>query len=334
MKKYFLSFLALLSSLSFFLFSQEEVCRAVFDIGSNRTKMKVAIVDPKEQKVMRILADEKVLLPLRDDLLRSPTATFSPEVIEQGTKVLKQFKDKAEQLGATEYACIATASLRAATNADQFMARVQEETAIPIQIISQEEEGTLGFRGVAMQMPDAQHLVVWDVGGGSMQLSTLQNADQLIIYHGKLGQKVFKAQVMKEVQKRDAALVRSPNPMIGSEVAKAIELARKDAKNVSPELGQKLKDPATEVVGIGLFSYLGVERNPERIYSVEDLRRAVEKKTGFNDEELRMMPFEEGPTGLTNLILILGYMEELGISEVQEMDVNMTDAVLISPQFF
>ena len=52
----------------------------------------------------------------------------------------------------------------------------------------------------------------------------------------------------------------------------------------------------------------------------------------LTDKELGDGPYVE--TDMSNLILVDGFMEHLGIEEVHVLDVDMSDGVLVSPAFW
>lgn len=71
--------------------------------------------------------------------------------------------------------CIATEACRAASNCDEFLDRVRRETGLTLELISGQEEAQLGFMGCAPLMnPRRPYALVFDIGGGSTEISWLQ----------------------------------------------------------------------------------------------------------------------------------------------------------------
>ena len=68
----------------------------------------------------------------------------------------------------------ATATLRAAANAEEFVQRIQDEAQIEVQVISGFREASLVYAGVRHGLPDLeeQGLLCVDVGGGSTELAS------------------------------------------------------------------------------------------------------------------------------------------------------------------
>ncbi|WP_407704236.1 Ppx/GppA phosphatase family protein [Thermohalobaculum xanthum] len=66
---------------------------------------------------------------------------------------------------------VATEACRRASNGKAFVRRVMRETGLPMSIISAEEEARLAVAGCAPLIdPEAEQLLVFDIGGGSTEL--------------------------------------------------------------------------------------------------------------------------------------------------------------------
>jgi exopolyphosphatase/guanosine-5'-triphosphate,3'-diphosphate pyrophosphatase len=66
---------------------------------------------------------------------------------------------------------IATEACRAATNGEEFIARVYTETGLALEILSREAEARLAVAGCASLVdPQAAGVILFDIGGGSSEL--------------------------------------------------------------------------------------------------------------------------------------------------------------------
>ena len=99
------------------------------------------------------------------------------------------------------------------------------------------------------------------------------------------------------------------------------------------EVVELLANPTLKVVGIGgvLNGSIKGQTRVKESFRLRDVRTAITKRLNLTDEEIGG---EYASTDLSNLIMVDGYMEYLGISEVHPLDVDMTDGVLISPSFW
>jgi exopolyphosphatase/guanosine-5'-triphosphate,3'-diphosphate pyrophosphatase len=143
---------------------------AVIDIGSNSGR--VVVYQPEAGGRFRILAGTRAALRLVREV--DGTHALSGEAIDRTLDALRDFKAIAVGAGSSRSLAVATAALRDAANAPALLARVREELGIDVRIISGEEEAWYGFLGAVHGLP-VEHGVLFDLGGGSMQVSRFQD---------------------------------------------------------------------------------------------------------------------------------------------------------------
>jgi exopolyphosphatase/pppGpp-phosphohydrolase len=142
---------------------------AAVDVGSNTIHLVVA--RPTEDGGDLItLADELDLTRLGEDV--SATGAIGQERTARAITILRAYAAQAKSLGAQELLAIATEGVRAAANADDFLARVREETGITLQVVTGEQEAALTYWGATSGVPvtTEQRRAVLDLGGGSMEV--------------------------------------------------------------------------------------------------------------------------------------------------------------------
>jgi exopolyphosphatase / guanosine-5'-triphosphate,3'-diphosphate pyrophosphatase len=66
-------------------------------------------------------------------------------------------------------------------------------------------------------------------------------------------------------------------------------------------------------------------------YTQEELINAVKARIGLNDKDIGG---HYADTEISNLILLLGFMQKLGIKEVIPVNVNLDDGVLVDPELW
>jgi exopolyphosphatase / guanosine-5'-triphosphate,3'-diphosphate pyrophosphatase len=135
----------------------------VVDIGSNTVHLIVARTDGNE---IEILADEKDMTHLGNDV--SFEGEISKPKFEQTLRLLTNFKRIAESKNAP-LIVTGTEPLRAAHNAVKLVQQGMEK-GIQINVLSQEEEAVLSFRGATHGMTFPSHFLVADIGGGSTEI--------------------------------------------------------------------------------------------------------------------------------------------------------------------
>eukprot|EP00911_Craspedida_sp_UC1_P002299 UC1_evm2s1739 len=127
------------------------VIRAAFDVGSGKTKMDVCTVDVHRNVIVNTLYSEQIDVPFALDMLEGGAGgggggeLLSEDILERGMSALVHLKARANQLGASAYAGIATAVFRRATNGADFLARAETQLAIRLSVVSQAVEGEVGY---------------------------------------------------------------------------------------------------------------------------------------------------------------------------------------------
>jgi exopolyphosphatase/guanosine-5'-triphosphate,3'-diphosphate pyrophosphatase len=156
---------------------------ASIDIGSNSIKL---VVVESSGDSFAVLAREKEVVRLGHDTLRDKH--LSPEAIQRAAETIKRFRGIAEGRGASSVIAIATASVREADNAAEFIAEVESATGVRIEVLSGIEEARLiGLAAAHGCSEHGQSLLNVDIGGGSTELSLLDDSAPVKLFSVKLG---------------------------------------------------------------------------------------------------------------------------------------------------
>ena len=308
--------------------------RAAFDIGSGTTKMKVAKVDTCEQKIVEMLLQQNEPVGYKEALKLSKKNNLETAIINKGVDVLINMKNKAMEFKPESFIAVATSAFRTANNGERAKNLIQEKTGIKIKIIDQKAEGELGF-AAASDLVDAklEQIVVWDIGGGSMQMTTLDENQDIEMYSGKVASVSFKNHIIENVQYNNLGEVNTPNPMSTADY----NLARRDAfaiaaLTVSRKLRDKLLKPDTVLVGIGGVHFYSVASNvsTNSYYTKDQVNERIAENLGKTDAEIGG---EYAATDLSNLILVKGFMDALQVEEVHVGNINLATGLLLAPKF-
>ena len=90
---------------------------------------------------------------------------------DRALKALRICAGKIRQHRVRDIRVVATEACRRALNGREFVRRVVRETGLPMDIITAEEEARLAVAGCAPLIdPEAEQLLVFDIGGGSTEL--------------------------------------------------------------------------------------------------------------------------------------------------------------------
>ena len=147
----------------------EPTCHAVYaaiDLGTNNCRLLVAIPSPDG---FRVIDSFSRIIRLGEGV--SVTGRISDAAIDRAVAALSVCRDKIAFRKATRLRLIATEACRAAVNADEFLARIEAETGIALEIIDRETEAALAMTGCSPLLdPAGRGAILFDIGGGSSEL--------------------------------------------------------------------------------------------------------------------------------------------------------------------
>jgi exopolyphosphatase/guanosine-5'-triphosphate,3'-diphosphate pyrophosphatase len=139
----------------------------VLDVGSNTVHLLVVDAHPGARPLpAHSHKAELRLAQLLDE------AAIGPEGVEKLISVVHEALQAAEDKGVEEMLPFATSAVREASNADEVLARVQDETGVELQVLTGAEEARLTFLAVRRWFGwSAGKLLVLDIGGGSLEIA-------------------------------------------------------------------------------------------------------------------------------------------------------------------
>ncbi len=135
------------------------------DIGSNSLRLLIAEV--KDGKILEIVHEERVITRLAEGLPR--TGKLKTENINASINVLIGFMEIIKKYNVRNYLFVATSAVREASNADQFLSKL-DENGIKVNIITGKLEAEFTFKGVnsVIDIKNCNSLI-FDIGGGSTE---------------------------------------------------------------------------------------------------------------------------------------------------------------------
>ena len=155
---------------------------AAIDLGSNSFHMLVVReVAGSIQTLTRIKRKVRLAAGLNSE------NALSNEAMERGWQCLRLFAERLQDIPPSQIRVVATATLRLAVNAGDFIAKAQEILGCPVQVISGEEEARLIYQGVAHTTGGAQTTSLFSLSMGCVTWLERYFADR------NLGQENFDA---------------------------------------------------------------------------------------------------------------------------------------------
>ncbi len=151
---------------------------AAIDIGSNAGRLLIdeVIQDPRGKIDFVKLSLVRVPLRLGFDVFEK--GFISPERESNLIKTIHSYKLLLDVYDVKHLKACATSAMRDASNANEILQRVKDETGIDIKVISGEEEASYIYENhVADNMNKDESYLYIDVGGGSTELTFFQMAN-------------------------------------------------------------------------------------------------------------------------------------------------------------
>lgn len=142
---------------------------AVIDLGSNTARLIVLQAVPGF--AFRLEDEIREVVRLRQGMTLQG---LSPEAIDRAFFTLRLFKTFCDSLKVDAIIPTATSAVREAANGPRFLAQVQREIGLELQLLDGEREAYYGALGALNETALRNGFIV-DIGGGSMQLSQAEH---------------------------------------------------------------------------------------------------------------------------------------------------------------
>src|SRR6185503_5225976 len=132
------------------------LCAAI-DIGSNTTRVLVA--EPTEGQLRKVMEQRAY-------------TRIGKASQHDGAVDAEKVAEVAEAVAAETIRTVATAAIREASNRDEIVSEVSRVAGVPVEVLSEHEEGRLAFLGATKTLghPVEGDVGVVDVGGGSSEV--------------------------------------------------------------------------------------------------------------------------------------------------------------------
>lgn len=143
---------------------------SIIDLGTNTCLLLIASLF---QNKLTKLYEAQEIPRLGKDLYK--TGSIASECFEKVSEIFKKYISISEEYNAERILAFGTSALREAKNNFEFIEFIEKKTGIKIKVIPGEEEAHYGFAGTIFDLNDTAQYAVLDIGGGSTELSFIEN---------------------------------------------------------------------------------------------------------------------------------------------------------------
>jgi exopolyphosphatase/guanosine-5'-triphosphate,3'-diphosphate pyrophosphatase len=155
---------------------------AVIDTGYNSTRL--CIYDVFPNKTFRLLGSLKFFLRIGEGIEEG--SSISEDKVKEIEKTFNTFKILLDKKKVKDVKIVGTSAFRYASNGLDVAKKVSDIMGSPMKILSGEEEGKMAALGVINTLP-IDSGVIFDLGGGSLEVIYFESREIREIYHFRLG---------------------------------------------------------------------------------------------------------------------------------------------------
>jgi exopolyphosphatase/guanosine-5'-triphosphate,3'-diphosphate pyrophosphatase len=270
------------------------------------------------------------------------------------TNIVKETSG-ASEVRDTEVWLVGTAALRKSDDGQHLLDSLKDSVSnyaghVDFKIISQHSEGEYAFKGAVMKSGiSEQDAIVWDIGGGSMQISFNKTEDNSFSVLGNTVASAYMYETIKEScgkSTEDGSIY----PMSQEQLSNAILLASNKVTFLEQEqleqfFLQKKTSESTRILGVGtihngiidMLKHQHIIQEGVGFFEQADLLKLINSFADKSAEQIKdLLP--EGvrnhafETCVTNTVLVYGAMQKYGIDKVDIINASNLDALLYEAQ--
>ncbi|MGW1025187.1 Ppx/GppA phosphatase family protein [Streptomyces sp. NPDC002577] len=297
----------------------------VLDVGSNTVHLLVVDAHPGA----RPLPAHSHKAELRLAQLLDGDGAIGPDGVGKLIGVVHEALQAAEDKGVEDLLPFATSAVREASNADEVLARVKDETGVELQVLSGEEEARLTFLAARRWFGwSAGKLLVLDIGGGSLEIAYGMDEEPDAAVSLPLGAGRLTAGWLPGDSPAPAD-VRALRRHVRAEIARTVgEFSR---------LGTPDHVVATSKTFRQLARIAGAARSADGLYVQRELKRRdledwVPRLTEMTEDERAQLPgVSEGRSGqlLAGALVAEGAMDLFGVESVEICPWALREGVIL-----
>jgi exopolyphosphatase/guanosine-5'-triphosphate,3'-diphosphate pyrophosphatase len=174
---------------------------AIIDIGSNSARL--VIYEKTSRYGFHLICEQKSKVRIGEGAYEKG-GYLQPAAIKRAYLTLQSFLHTIEKYQVHKTICVATSALRDAPNGPDFVKWIKKELGLTIRVIDGKKEATYGAIAVKNLLP-LSHTVTIDIGGGSADLSLIQNGTIVDTFTLNIGTVRLKELFFdKETSRKDA----------------------------------------------------------------------------------------------------------------------------------
>ena len=321
--------------------------RAVMDIKPYVSQVIVAVVDACLGVIDKVLENRQVEVGYGDNIIAKSqdVEVIEKHILEVGLKIIRQFRKIADVHRPKARVALVSSALKKASNSPIFinlLEKVGKMRVIDNDILETAQIGMSAVSSIFKRHnPD---VIVWDIRATSSSMITpkenlkikTSETQNYYYYFDNMASVTFKNWILNSLYKnpKTGNIPKSPNPMRKEFSKKALVFATEYASQTVPK---KIKELAKSrpVIGIGGVHIYNFPDQNGFFYKLNkaELQSEIYRLKEYSDRSLGHSQF--APMRVSNLIMVLGYMEALELEHIHVMKANnLLGLFLLNSQWY
>lgn len=306
------------------------------DIGSGAMKAAAALVDNRTKKIFSVLDSSYIPMNLKEKFAADGGKQFSKQSQEEMCCILNVLIERIlrtipENDFPTTLSGIATAVFRTAENGSSVLKGLSDSCYnMPIRILSQEEEGALGFATAEALFPQIpkEYLVALDSGNGSFQISALDREGQVLMFGSSIGHGNVRMMLADKVRHSKKLLPEESGNPISKQEADALAAAIRKELPIAPDWFMDLVKNRAVIGSFGdgesIFSMVALAKENQSLViedagsiniSREDVTKVLQRCVDKTDTDLAKIHCHKKTA--TGAIHLSALMDHYGLQMIQ-----------------
>lgn len=292
---------------------------AAIDIGSYNVTMEIFEISKKQGLKSLDYLDHRLEVGKET----YATGRISNAMVNKMCDVLNDFKRIMREYQTADYRVCATSALREAKNVEIVLGKIQQNTGMRVDVLSNSEQRFLGYKSIACTEADfpkiiAKGTAVLDIGGGSIQIS-LFDKDMLITTQNiRLGNLRIRERLM-DLEGTTLHYETLVEEFIRNEIISFKKIHLKDRKIENVILmGDYIPDILVKQVG------------EQRVIRKEQFMELYQKVISRSPIELAMLlniPLENASLLIPTAVIYRRFMDEFGADTIWAPGTQLTDGM-------
>lgn len=304
---------------------------AAVDIGTNTFRLLVAEVllcPGKKNYSIKVISSKRVITRLGDGIAYD--GHIQEQAIERSIRALKQFRTIISRLKINKISAVATSALREAENSADFLDKVLDTTGLHIKVISGRQEAKLTASGMLIDMVPPKSALMFDIGGGSMELIFMKGGKTPAIQSLDLGVVYLAGKYMKSDPPLKRDIIKMEKEITGK-INSSVQSLKKLFSEDTVCIGTAGTVTALAAMSLNLrkFNHNKIHKS---ILTSESVHNIFSTLSGLSSKDrAKYIPFELARLDIIvpGTLILLKLMESFGFREMTVSNYGLLEGTLI-----